>query len=85
MLTDLVTLREIENDIVTTCERIHKGVSTADDDMLLCMMEDLAQLAYFLHHFACETEEWTCFTACVEYRESLDGICRNLFHRLMSN
>lgn len=72
MITDFVTLTEIEEDIVTTCERIHKDVSTADDDMLLCMMEDLSQLAYYLHHFACETD-------------SLHLIYHNLNSRLMSN
>ena len=84
MITDFVTLTEIEDDIVTTCERIHKDVSTADDDILLSMMEDLSQLAYYLHHFASETKEWCVYSSCQDYYDSLDLIYQNLNSRLMT-
>ena len=84
MISDFVTLNDIETDVVSTCERIHKDIATFDDDRLICTMDEIAELALTVTDFANETDEWSLYESCHEYHNWLRLIFDALHSRLMS-
>ena len=84
-MNSFATITGVETDMMTILRQVERDVGTAGDDGLIAMMEGLSQLAWYVSRVAEETDEWTCFAACEEYRNSLRAVYDNLDARLMAN
>ncbi len=84
-MNSFATIEDLENDMLQTVAIIGRNVGTADDDGILAMMEGVSQMAWYVSLVAEQTDEWTCFAACQEYRDSLRAVYETLNERLMSN
>lgn len=73
-MNSFATMSDIENEAHTTCQLIKENYAEADDETLYAMMSELSSLACNLNYFADETDEWTCFEACQDYRANLQEI-----------
>ena len=84
-MNSFATIEDIENDMLKTIAIIGRNVGTADDDDILAMMEGVSQIAWYVSLVAEQTDEWSCFALCQQYRESLRSVYENLDARLMAN
>lgn len=84
-MNSFATIEDVEADLMTISHQIGRDIGTADDDNILIMMENLSQLAWYLSHIAVDTNEWSVYAACCEYRDSLRAVYDNLEERLLTN
>lgn len=73
-MENIITIEDLEEESFSTCNAIEKHHATAGLDGLMAMMEDLSRLSWFINRVAVDTDEWTSFEACQEYRQQLRDV-----------
>lgn len=79
-----LTINDLEDDMVWLFRQVERDIGTAGDDGILAMMHDVSTLAWYIGQVAAETDEWTCFAACEQHRNSLHAVYDSLNDRLMA-
>jgi len=85
MLTDFLTMDDIETDIEATFKVIRRRIDRADDDTIISMMAIVSRLLCAVAQFGCETDEWSLFELLEQYQDGLKKVFDNLSSRLLTS